>query len=131
MEVKWIERGKEKIYNKLGLLRQVSLPHTPLTMGNPDRWYSVFHFGSPCFRNPVRRRWLISTRSRERKTEIFRSRRTKIQKFVGVVQLFNLKRQKCSKNYKLHRKATVTNRSIFGECFLFDKKIIPFRLKQW
>ena len=39
-----------------------------------------------------------------------------------MVQLFNLKRQECSKNYKLHRKATVTNRSIFGECFLFDKK---------
>ena len=54
-----------------------------------------------------------------------------IQKFVGVVQLFNLKRQKCSKNCKLHRKATVTNKSIFGECFLFDKKIIPVRLKQW
>ena len=46
----------------------------------------------------VCRRWPISTRSRERKTKIFRSKSAKIvQKLLGAVQFFNLERQYCQK----------------------------------
>ena len=46
----------------------------------------------------VCRRWPISTRSRERKTKIFRSKSAKIvQKLLGLVQFFNLEHQYCQK----------------------------------
>ena len=46
----------------------------------------------------VCRRWPISTRSRERKTKIFRSKSAKIvQKLLGAIQFFNLERQYCQK----------------------------------
>ena len=46
----------------------------------------------------VFRRWPISTRSRERKTKIFRSKSAKImQKLLAAVPFFNLERQYCQK----------------------------------
>ena len=67
--------------------------------------FSVFDFSEsgslPLSINALRhvcRRWPISTRSRERKTKIFRSKSAKIvQKLLGLVQFFNLEHQYCQK----------------------------------
>ena len=69
----------------------------------------------------VCRRWPISTRSRERKTKIFRSKIAKIvQKLLGAVQFFNLKRQFCQ---KIPRSSPI--KGCFYSIFMF-RSVISF-----